>query len=233
MNEVLPVCHAKSSIYRPVLLVIETSVLYQARNTDRNDFWAERSILPILPLSVNELQGRAELYLQSDDLNALDEVISLHYDALKYYSTAHHHHHILLSNLGAMLLTRFGRRGDVKDLDEAIARSTEALTLRPVGHLDRPSSLNNIASVLSTRFEHRGDDRDIDEAIALYREDKTLHPIGHPDRPSSLNNFAKALSTRFKHRGREVMTKTSTRRSHFTGKHRLCVQLVTQIVLRH
>jgi hypothetical protein len=155
LNEVLHVRHAKSTIYRAAMLAIGTCIPHPARNTDLNDFGAERPISSILPPSVNELARRCKLCFQSDDSNALDAVISLHYDALKYHSTAHDERPVLLSNLGTMLLTRFKHQGDNKDLDEAIAYSTEVQTLCPVGHPDRSKSLNNLANVLSTRFKQR------------------------------------------------------------------------------
>ncbi|KAG1732868.1 uncharacterized protein EDB91DRAFT_1057825 [Suillus paluster] len=137
----------------------------------------------------------------TDDPHAVDEVISLHYDALGYYSTANDQRGQLLCNLGVMLATRFERRGNSQDLDEAIAFEREALYLHPIGHTDRSSSLNNLGNQLSIRFEHRGNDQDLDEAIVLSREALALHSVGHTDRSSSLNNLANQLSIRFEHQG--------------------------------
>ncbi|KAG2745480.1 hypothetical protein P692DRAFT_201848294 [Suillus brevipes Sb2] len=138
--------------------------------------------------------------LRIDDPHALDEVISLHYDALGYYNVMHACRGQLLGNLSVMLMTRFERRGSDDDLDEAITLQSEllvshpvALALRPVGHTDRSMSLNNLANQLSTRFDHRGNAEDLDEAIALHREALALRP--------SLNNLANRFSTRFDHRG--------------------------------
>ncbi|KAG1724849.1 CHAT domain-containing protein [Suillus lakei] len=193
LGKVVDVCHAKSHIHRAALLAIETSALHPYGNIDANDVGQERPAASMLPLSPNQLAHLAEQY----------EVISLHYDALGYYNTMHAYRGQLLNNLGVMLGTRFGRRGNDEDLDRAIALHREALALCPVGHTDRSSSLNNLANRLSTRFSHRGNDGDLDEGIALHREALALCPVGHTDRSKSLNNLAVELSTRFSHRGND------------------------------
>ncbi|KAG1796601.1 CHAT domain-containing protein [Suillus variegatus] len=171
LSDVLDVCHADSHIYRAALTAIETSAAHGSR------------------------------CLQKDEPRDLDEVISLHYDALVYYNTGHAYRGKLLCNLAVMLVTRFERRGNDKDLDQAIALQTEELALCPVGDPGRSTSLNNLANQLSFRFEHRGSDEDLDEAIALHREALALRPVGHTDRSRSLNNLANQLFSRFDHRG--------------------------------
>ncbi|KAG2158175.1 uncharacterized protein EDB93DRAFT_1198789, partial [Suillus bovinus] len=155
----------------------------------------------MLPLSPDQLADQAQRCLERDELSALDEVISLHYDALGYYNAWHACRGQLLGNLAVMLGTRFERRGSDKDLDDAIALCREALALRPVGHTDRSKSLNNLATHLSSRFDHRGNGEDLDDAIALHREALALLPVGHTDRSDSLNNLANRLSSRFDYRG--------------------------------
>ncbi|KAG2739836.1 hypothetical protein P692DRAFT_20754507 [Suillus brevipes Sb2] len=200
LREVLDVCHADSHIHRAASLTIETSALHPAASNDANDLGQER-----------------------DDPHVLDEVISLHYDALGYYNATHPRRGQLLGNLSIMLVTRFERHSNDEDLDHAITLQREALDLHPVGHTDRSSSLNNLANQLSARFNHRGNAEDLDQAIALQREALDLHPVGntedldqaialhsealalapvgHPDRSSSLHDLAVELSTRFDHRG--------------------------------
>ncbi|KAG1830018.1 CHAT domain-containing protein [Suillus variegatus] len=151
----------------------------------------------LLPLSPNQLADQVRRCLQRDEPGALDEVISLHYDALGYYNTGHALRGQLLGNLSVMLGTRFERRGNDKDLDEAIEVQTEALTLHPVGHIDRSKSLSNLAARLSSRFHYRGNDEDLDEAIALDRKALALRPVGHTDRSASLNNLANQLFSHF------------------------------------
>ncbi|KAG1763267.1 CHAT domain-containing protein [Suillus occidentalis] len=201
LSEVLDVCHTNSHIHRAALLAVETSALHPAASIDANNHGQEWPAASMLPLSPNQLAHKAELCSRRDDPHALDEVISLHYDALRYYNAMHACRGQLLSNLSLLLSIRFQRRGNAEDLDQAIALQREALALHPVGHTNRSSSLNNLANHLSTRFDHRGNAGDLDQAIALRRETLALRPVGHPDRSMSLNNLANQLSTRFYHRG--------------------------------
>ncbi|KAG1718134.1 hypothetical protein EDB19DRAFT_1838547, partial [Suillus lakei] len=203
LREVLHVCHAQSHIYRAALLAIETSTLHPARSTDATTLGTEGPIASVHPWSPDELALQAMHCDRTDDPDALDEVISLHHDALVYYNTTNPRRGQLLSNLGSVLLTRFQRQFNIQDLDEARALHREALALFPDGHPDRSASLNNLVTVLSTCFKHRGNDQDLDEAIALQREALALHLVGHPDQPMLLNNLGTALSARFKHRGHD------------------------------
>jgi hypothetical protein len=88
----------------------------------------------MLPLSPNQLTQQVVWCLQRDEPCVLDEVISLHYDALGYYDTGHACRGSLLNNLSVMLITRFECRGNVEDLDRAIASQRETMALCPVGH---------------------------------------------------------------------------------------------------
>ncbi|KAG1741307.1 TPR-like protein [Suillus lakei] len=203
LSKVLDVCHANSHIHRAALLAIETSALHPAGSIDANDFGQEWPAKSMLPLSPNQLVDRVNWCLERDDPHALDEVISLHYDALGYYNTMHACRWQLLCNLCVMLLTRFERRGNDEDLNQGIALQREALGLCPVGHTDRYMPLDGLATQLSKRFKHRGNDGDLDEAIALYREALALLPVGHTDRSWSLNNLANQLSINFHHRGHD------------------------------
>ncbi|KAG2111019.1 CHAT domain-containing protein [Suillus clintonianus] len=218
LRKVLNVCHANSHISRAALLAIETCALHRAKGMDGHDLGQMQPATSMLPLSPQQFTDRAERCLHGDDPHDLDEVISLHYDALRYYGTMHDCRGPLISNLGEIVLTRFERRGNEQDLDDAIMLHRDALALRPVGHPNRSMSLNNIANALFTRFKHRGNDQDLDDAIMLHRDALALclvghpnrsmdvlalHPVGHPDRSMSLNNLANALSTRFMYRGNE------------------------------
>jgi CHAT domain-containing protein/ferredoxin len=203
LSEVIDACHADSHIHRAALIAIETSALHSAGSIDANDLGQERPTTSTLPLSPNQLAHRVEWCLQRDEPRVLDEVISLHYDALRYYSTGHAYRGQLLGNLGIMLLIRFQRRGNDGDLDQAIAFQEQALALHPVGHPDRLVSLNELAHVLSNRYRHRGNDEDLDQAITLQKEALALCPVGHPDRSKSLHNLAIKFSSRFDHRGNE------------------------------
>ncbi|KAG1890195.1 hypothetical protein F4604DRAFT_1914748 [Suillus subluteus] len=109
LSEVLDVCHANSHIYRAALFTIEKSALHPAGNIDASDLGQEQPAASMLPLSPDQLAHRAQQCLHIDDPHNLDEVISLHYDALGYYNTMHASQGQLLCNLGIMLCIRFKR----------------------------------------------------------------------------------------------------------------------------
>ncbi|KAG2147890.1 CHAT domain-containing protein [Suillus bovinus] len=201
LSEVINVCHANSHIHRPAAIAMEICALHSARSIDANDLGQEWDASSMLPLSLNQLVVQAQWCLERDEPSALDEVISLHYDALGYYNAGHDCRGQLLGNLAVVLQTRFERRGNDRDLDQAIALQQEALALHLVGHTDRSISLNNLANQLFSRFDHRGNGEDLDQAIALHREALALRPVGHTNRSMTLNNLATQLSSRFGHRG--------------------------------
>ncbi|KAG1753384.1 CHAT domain-containing protein [Suillus lakei] len=201
LSEVRDVCHANSHIHRAALLAIKISTLRPAGITDANDSGQERPAACTLPLSPSQLVDLAERCLRRDDPHALDEGISLHYDALRYYSTMHAHRGTLLCNLAVMLHTRFERRGNSKDLDQAVTLHYDALKCYNIMHARRGKLLCNLGAMLHTRFECQGNSQDLDQAGALQREALALRPVGHPDRSMSLNNLANQLSASFDHRG--------------------------------
>jgi hypothetical protein len=127
LSEVLDLCHANSHIYRAALLAIEISTVHLAGSTAVNDLGQERPATSILPLSPDQLAHRAERCSQTDDPHALDEVISLYYDALGYYNATHACRGQLLVNLGVILGTCFKRQGNGEDLDEAITLQIESV----------------------------------------------------------------------------------------------------------
>ncbi|KAG1797974.1 uncharacterized protein BJ212DRAFT_1488764 [Suillus subaureus] len=73
-------------IHRAALLAIKTSALPLAGNTDAGDLGQEQPAAFVLPLLLNQLAKRAKWCLHMDDLHALEEVISLPYNALGYYN---------------------------------------------------------------------------------------------------------------------------------------------------
>ncbi|KAG1791600.1 TPR-like protein [Suillus plorans] len=203
LSEVLEACQANSHIYRAALIAMEIRALHSAGRFKGNDLEQEQPTTSMFPLSPNQLADQAKRCLQRDEPGALDEVISLHYDALRYYNTGHACRGQLLDDLAGMLETRFERRGNDKDWDEAITLQTEALALFPVGHTDQCMSLNKLASGLFSRYQDRGKDEDLDQAIALQREALALRPVGHTGRSKSLSDLALKLSCRSDHRSND------------------------------
>ncbi|KAG1871575.1 hypothetical protein F4604DRAFT_2013560 [Suillus subluteus] len=163
----------------------------KARNTDANDLGQKQLAVSMLPLSPNQLSLKVAQCLQRDDPHDLDEVISLHYDALGYYNTMH--------------TCQGQRRGNGQDIDEAVTLLKETLALHPAGHPNRDpkqfGSLHNLVNQLSIHFEHQSNDQDLDQAISLSREALALLPTDHLNWSKSLNNLANQLSAHFEHRG--------------------------------
>jgi tetratricopeptide (TPR) repeat protein len=200
LSEVLDVCHANSHIYRAALAAFETFILYPAISSGANDLGQEQLAASMLPLSPNQLSHRVARCLQKDDPHDLDEVISLHYDALGYYNTMHARQEQVLCNLGVLLQNRFQRRGNSQDIDEAVTLLKETLALHPAGHTNWFVPMSSLANGLFIRFEYRGNNQDLNEAIALHSEALALVPVCDPNRFGSLHNLANQLSTRFEHR---------------------------------
>ncbi|KAG1847372.1 hypothetical protein F4604DRAFT_1975809 [Suillus subluteus] len=220
LSEVLDVCHADSHIHRAALLAIRTSAQHQAGSATANDLGQEQLTAFVLLLMPDQLAKQAVWCHRRDEPHALDEVISLHYDALKCYNTVDAYRGQLLSNLSAIALqrealdlqpvshtfrfsldnlanqlsTRFEHRGNNKDLDQAIALCREVLALHPVGHTDQSLSLHGLANLLSSCFEQQGNDEDLDQAIALQREVLALCPVGHTAQSSSLKDLDQAIA---------------------------------------
>ncbi|KAG2130976.1 uncharacterized protein EDB93DRAFT_1255632 [Suillus bovinus] len=201
LSEVLDVSHANSHICRAALIAIETYVLHSVGSIDTDDLWQEWAITSMLPLLLNQLADQAKRCLEGDEPCILDEVISLHYDALRYYNTWHACRGQLQGNLAVILETCFCRQGNDEDMDQAIALQTEVLVLFLIGHTDWFMSLNNLATQLSICFHHRGNDKDLDQAITYLREALALCPVGHIDRSTLSSNLAVQLSSHFEHRG--------------------------------
>ncbi|KAF8129527.1 CHAT domain-containing protein [Boletus edulis] len=108
---------------------------------------------------------------------------------------------IRLRNLGAALLWRFNRLGELSDLEDAISTLRDASVLTPDGHPDKLGHLNTIGHSFITRFQRLGELRDLEDAISTLRDAVALTPHGHPDKPGRLNNLGLTLRTRFERFG--------------------------------
>ncbi len=81
----------------------------------------------------------------------LEEVISLHREALSIQPKGHPELSATLGYLGDSLRSRYDRLEASKDLEEAVSSYQEALSLRPPGHPGRSKSLNDLATALKAR----------------------------------------------------------------------------------
>ncbi|KAG1772435.1 hypothetical protein EDD22DRAFT_768362, partial [Suillus occidentalis] len=97
LSDVLDICQANSHIYRAACMQLKHLF----------GIWQEASIKmnfsksgPLHSCSSDQLADLAQQSMHRDDHHALDEGISLHYDALRYYDTTHACRGQLLYNQG-------------------------------------------------------------------------------------------------------------------------------------
>ncbi|MFD7439383.1 CHAT domain-containing protein [Streptomyces sp. NPDC059861] len=74
-----------------------------------------------------------------------------------------------LTNLAAVLTTRFDVHGDITELDEAVHHLRYAVSATPPTQHDHPVMLIKLAVALRKRGVHAGRDADLDEAESLLR----------------------------------------------------------------
>ncbi|KAJ7501555.1 tetratricopeptide repeat-containing protein [Mycena galericulata] len=138
-----------------------------------------RTLMMLLPCT--EKHWRSMLYLiltegfrirfaKGGDPKDIDEVITLHREALNIHAAPHPDRGSSLINLGNAVRTRFQKWGDPKDIDVAISLHREALEIHAEPHSLHSNSLHNLAKSVRTRFEQLGDPEDNDEAVTLQRK---------------------------------------------------------------
>ena len=103
--------------------------------------------------------------------------------------------------IGAYLVDRFERFGDVADLQPAIRLLEELVGSTPVWDRRCRTALANLGTALYCRFNHFGELRDLEDAISMQRDVVELIPDGHPNKPASLNDLGNSLITRFERLG--------------------------------
>ena len=117
---------------------------------------------PSKPGRVSALATAQFLRFRRDpaDLASLDTAIGNLRDALGLVPANHALRLMLLTNLGALLLSRFEYTGEQDSLDEAILLSRQAAVSAPAGHSNRGQYLSNlgIALVHQARLSDAEDD---------------------------------------------------------------------------
>jgi tetratricopeptide (TPR) repeat protein len=138
---------------------------------------------------VTTLGNLGNALVERNQLNDLEEAVSLHRAALDLTPALHPLRHFTLQNLGSSLVTQYPRWGHLQDLEEAIEVSREALDLTPGGHPARHISLGNLAFSLHTRYLSLGKNNieDLREAIKLDQEAVAPLPLNHPESSVSRN----------------------------------------------
>jgi hypothetical protein len=107
----------------------------------------------------------------------------------------------LLNRIGAMLLRRCQKFGDLEDVIEAISLQRKGVQLTPEGHQDMPRWLADLGNSLQCRFSCAGDLTDISEAISLLRKAVQLTPEGHPCKRTYLTVLGNSLQQQFSYTG--------------------------------
>jgi tetratricopeptide (TPR) repeat protein len=135
----------------------------------------------------------------------LDEVISLHREALDLRPHPHPDRHLSLNNLGAALYTRYEKTPQaLQDLDEAVSLMRECLACLPDFGIHRRGALVNISVALRSLYEQKRSLKDLEEAISCSRELVTeYYPIGFEERKQGLVELANQLQLRFEVTGNQ------------------------------
>lgn len=104
---------------------------------------------------------------------------------------------MLLGNLGATYVTRYGRLSEVSDINNAVMFLAQAISLTPDDHAVMPLQLNNLSSAYITRFKDLGQLADIDDAIKCLNRAISTMPDSHPHRSLFLNNLGASHGSRY------------------------------------
>ena len=107
----------------------------------------------------------------------------------------------LVSNLGLMLISRFGRTGDFDDLQQAILHLEEGVTSNSPDQTDRSACLGNLGKGLYTRYGRTEDIEDLQLAISRTQDAVGATPPDDSEFAISLNNLGTMLRSRFDRNG--------------------------------
>jgi tetratricopeptide (TPR) repeat protein len=137
---------------------------------------------PTKPGRLSALATTRFMRFQSDpaDLSPLDAGIRNLRDALRLSPPGHAQRAMLLTNLGALLLSRFEQTGERDVLDEAVRVSRDATTAAPPEHADRGRHLSNLGVALVHQARISDKPSDSRKAIDVIRQ--ALEVVG-PDDP--------------------------------------------------
>ncbi len=127
---------------------------------------------PTKPGRLSALATTRFMRFQSDpaDLSPLDAGIRNLRDALRLSPPGHAQRAMLLTNLGALLLSRFEQTGERDVLDEAVRVSRDATTGAPPEHADRGRHLSNLGVALVHQARISDKPSDSRKAIDVIRQ---------------------------------------------------------------
>ncbi|KAG2019615.1 mucin-like protein 1 [Coprinopsis cinerea AmutBmut pab1-1] len=149
-------------------------------------------------------QTLSSIFEDRNDMNALEESISLHRESLSDTSSLKCSEHVTsLVNLGTALQWRFDRLGRSEDLDSAIQLYRQSLTLVADDDPEKPISIINLGNALCARFVRQSIVEDLDEAIRLLRYGLEIcqSDEGGDTKPRLLTNLVQILRFSYYKRG--------------------------------
>jgi tetratricopeptide (TPR) repeat protein len=132
-----------------------------------------------------------------DDLSPLDAGIENLRDALRLSPPGHSQRAMLLTNLGALLLSRFEQTGDRDVLNEAVCVSRDATTAATPRHADRGRHLSNLGVALVQLTKISDKPRDSGNAIDIIRQALEVVGPGDPGRADTLIAMGAACARAF------------------------------------
>ncbi|KAJ2929789.1 hypothetical protein H1R20_g7291, partial [Candolleomyces eurysporus] len=107
---------------------------------------------------------------------------------------------IVLSNLGACLMRRFEKFGDLTDINEAISSQQKAVQFAHLNKdMARYSVFNNLALSFWYRYNHSRDVESLQEARINFESALRETPKDNPTRPFTLNNLAACYGSLYSH----------------------------------
>jgi tetratricopeptide (TPR) repeat protein len=133
-----------------------------------------------------------------DDLSPLDRGIGALRTALSLTPPGHQQRGMILSNLGALLYSRFEQTGEQATLQEAVDRHRDALTATTAVHSERGKRLSNLVIALIASARVSGDATYLDEAFPLCAQALATMPAGDSGRAPTLIALGAAHEHRFR-----------------------------------
>lgn len=121
-------------------------------------------------------------FVDSRDRADLDRATALGRSSLSSSDALSPAHGQTLTNLAAVLHTRFNTYGDPEDLDEAVRHLEHAVAVTPTHQHDRPIMRIKLAAALRDRAAVTGNDVELERAAALLLEVARHAPADGPSR---------------------------------------------------
>jgi tetratricopeptide (TPR) repeat protein len=154
---------------------------------------------PAKPGRLSALATTRSMRFQSDpgNLFPLDAGIENLRDALRLSPPGHAERAMLLTNLGALLLSRYEHTGERDALDEAVRVSRDATTAAPPEHADHGRHLSNLGVTLVHQARTSDKLSDSRRAIDVIRQALEAVGPGDPGRADTLIAMGAACARAF------------------------------------